>query len=76
MRWIAERTFGWLIRLRHLVRDYEERIEYPEAMIYLSMEQTDACKNNNPDIFKTASKGRPILWFSNGETLALLGASD
>ncbi len=36
-RWIVERTFGWLIQSRRLVRDYEVEIKYSEAMIYLSM---------------------------------------
>src|SRR6266702_279538 len=33
-RWIVERTFGWLMRYRRLVRDYERRIEHHEAMVY------------------------------------------
>ena len=36
-RWIVERTFGWLIQSRRLVRDYEVKMEHTEAMIYLSM---------------------------------------
>lgn len=36
-RWIVERTFGWLIQSRRLVRDYEVEIKHSEAMIYLSM---------------------------------------
>ena len=36
-RWIVERTFGWLIQSRRLVRDYEVKIEHSESMIYLSM---------------------------------------
>lgn len=36
-RWIVERTFGWLIQSRRLVRDYEVKVEHSEAMIYLSM---------------------------------------
>ena len=38
-RWIVERTFGWLIQSRRLVRDYEVKIEHSEALIYLSMTQ-------------------------------------
>jgi transposase len=26
-RWVVERTFGWMIRWRRLVRDYERRID-------------------------------------------------
>lgn len=36
-RWIVERTFGWLIQSRRLVRDYEVKTSHSEAMIYLSM---------------------------------------
>lgn len=36
-RWIVERTFGWLIQSRRLVRDYEVEIKHSESMIYLSM---------------------------------------
>lgn len=33
-RWVIERTFGWLMRYRRLVRDYERRTDHAEAMIY------------------------------------------
>jgi transposase len=33
-RWVVERTFGWLMRYRRLVRDYERRSEHHEAMVY------------------------------------------
>jgi transposase len=36
-RWVVERTFGWLIQSRRLVRDYEVKMEHSEALIYLSM---------------------------------------
>jgi transposase len=32
-RWVVERTFGWLLRHRRLVRDYERRPEHHEAMV-------------------------------------------
>ena len=32
-RWVAERTFGWLVRHRRLVRDYERLPEHHEAMV-------------------------------------------
>ena len=32
-RWVVERTFGWMIRWRRLVRDYERRIDVSKAMI-------------------------------------------
>ena len=36
-RWIVERTFGWFMKHRRLVRDYETKIENAEAMLYLTM---------------------------------------
>ncbi len=36
-RWIVERTFGWLIWNRRLVKDYEENTEVSKAMIQLAM---------------------------------------
>jgi transposase len=33
-RWVIERTFGWLMRYRRLVRDYERTTANSEAMIY------------------------------------------
>ena len=32
-RWVIERTFGWLMRHRRLVRDYERLPEHHEAMV-------------------------------------------
>ena len=36
-RWVVERSFGWMIRWRRLVCDYEERCDVSEAMIHVSM---------------------------------------
>jgi transposase len=36
-RWVVERTISWLIRWRHLVRDYEQRLDVSEAMIHVAM---------------------------------------
>lgn len=36
-RWVVERTFGWMMRWRRLVRDYETRIDVSEAMIHVAM---------------------------------------
>src|SRR6266849_2894227 len=33
-RWVVERTFGWMMRWRRLVRDYERRTENHEGMVY------------------------------------------
>jgi transposase len=32
----VERTFGWMIRWRRLVRDYEKRLDVSEAMIHVA----------------------------------------
>ena len=37
MRWIVERTFGWLVKTGRLVRDYERNPRHHEALGYLSM---------------------------------------
>ncbi len=36
-RWVVERTFGWLVKYRRLVKDYEADIVMSEAMIYAAM---------------------------------------
>jgi transposase len=36
-RWVVERSFGWMMRWRRLVRDYEVRCDVSEAMIHVSM---------------------------------------
>jgi transposase len=36
-RWIVERTFGWLMRHRRLVRDYEHCESSAEAWVYIAM---------------------------------------
>lgn len=36
-RWVVERTFGWLMHCRHLVRDYERLPEISETFIYIAM---------------------------------------
>lgn len=36
-RWIVERTFGWFMKHRRLVRDYETRLDNAEAMLHLTM---------------------------------------
>ena len=36
-RWIVERTFGWLMRHRRLVRDYERTVSSAEAWVHLAM---------------------------------------
>jgi putative transposase len=36
-RWVVERTFGWLMHHRRLVRDYERTIASAEAWIHVAM---------------------------------------
>ena len=36
-RWVVERTFGWLMFNRRLVRDYEEKTGHSEAFIQMAM---------------------------------------
>ena len=36
-RWVIERTFGWLMHQRRLVRDYETTESSAEAWIYIAM---------------------------------------
>jgi len=36
-RWVVERTFGWLMRQRRLVRDYEATETSAEAWVYIAM---------------------------------------
>jgi putative transposase len=36
-RWVVERTFGWMMRWRRLVRDDEERCDVSEATIHVAM---------------------------------------
>jgi putative transposase len=35
-RWIVERTFAWFGRYRRLSKDYEQRLENSEGMVYLA----------------------------------------
>jgi putative transposase len=34
---VVERIFGWMIRWRRLVRDYERHLDVSEAMIHVAM---------------------------------------
>lgn len=35
-RWVVERTLGWMIRWRRVVRDHEKRIDVSQAMILVA----------------------------------------
>jgi transposase len=52
-RWVVERTFGWLLRYRRLVRDYERRFEHHEAIVLwatvaIMTRQLDQTKSGAP----------------------------
>ena len=47
-RWVVERTFGWMIRWRRLVRDYEKRIDVSQAMILVAMGGNLLRRNTHP----------------------------
>ena len=47
-RWVVERTFGWMIRWRRLVRDYERRIDVSTAMILVAMGGNLLRRNAHP----------------------------
>lgn len=47
-RWVVERTFGWMTRWRHLVRDYELRIDVSQAMIFAAMGANLTRRNAHP----------------------------
>ena len=47
-RWVVERTFGWMIRWRRFVRDYEQRIDVSQAMIMVAMGGIMLRRNAHP----------------------------
>jgi hypothetical protein len=40
LRWVVERTFGWITRHRRCVRDYETLPSHHEAMVHIAMIMT------------------------------------
>lgn len=47
-RWLLERTLGWMVRWRRLVRDYERRIDVSRAMIRIAMGSILLRRNAHP----------------------------
>jgi transposase len=47
-RWVVERSFGWMVRWRRLVRDYERRIDVSHAMILVAMGGNLLRRNAHP----------------------------
>ena len=39
-RWVVERTFGWIVKHRRCVRDYETRPDHHQAIVYIAMTAT------------------------------------
>jgi transposase len=62
-RWVVERSFGWLLRYRRLVRDYERRPEHHEAMVYwatvLLMTRRLARRATDPPVRQRWGQPRP-----------------
>lgn len=62
-RWVVERTFGWLLRYRRLVRDYERRTEHHEAMVYwatiIIMTKRLARQSTDPPVKQRWGQPRP-----------------
>ncbi|MGH3624870.1 MAG: transposase, partial [Sciscionella sp.] len=62
-RWVVERSFGWLLRYRRLVRDYERRTEHHEAMVYwatvLFMTRRLARHSSDPPVIQRWGQPRP-----------------
>lgn len=54
-RWVVERTFGWMMRWRRLVRDYEKRIDVSHAMIHIAMGSLLVRRNAHSLISQTDS---------------------
>jgi transposase len=64
-RWVVERSFGWLLRYRRLVRDYERRPEHHEAMVYwatvLFMTRRLARRGSDPPVIQRWGQPRPAV---------------
>ena len=62
-RWVVERTFGWLVLHRRLVRDYETLPERSATMIYwamISVEQAP-CRRNHANLARPPSRTRRTI---------------
>lgn len=64
-RWVVERSFGWLLRYRRLVRDYERRTEHHEAMVYwatvLLMTRRLARRRSDPPVIQRWGQPRAAV---------------
>ena len=53
-RWVVERTFGWIMKHRRCVRDYERLPEHHETYLYWSMINVMAAR-----VARSQSPARP-----------------
>jgi transposase len=64
-RWVVERSFGWLLRYRRLVRDYERRPAHHEAMVYwatvMIMTRRLARSATDPPVTQRWGQPRPAV---------------
>jgi transposase len=64
-RWVVERSFGWLLRYRRLVRDYERQPAHHEAMVYwatvLIMTRRLARRTTDPPLTQRWGQPRPAV---------------
>lgn len=71
-RWVVERSFGWLLRYRRLVRDYERRTKHHEAMVYwataLLMTRRLARRRSDPPIVQRWGQPRTVTSGPNPAT--------
>ncbi|MEU7322613.1 transposase [Streptomyces griseoviridis] len=58
-RWVAERTRGWVMHARRLVRDHERLPESSEAMINLAAIRLMTRRLTRPPVYPTAARPRP-----------------
>ncbi|QBL92392.1 hypothetical protein KSAC_01440 [Komagataeibacter saccharivorans] len=54
-RWVVDRTFGWMIRRRQPVKDYEQRIDVAKAMIHIAKRNLLLRRNAHQRISKKDS---------------------
>jgi transposase len=70
-RWVVERTFGWLICHRRLVREYERTISSAEACVYIAMIRIQLCRLArfiiHVDLYNSLLKLSVVAW--TGENL-------
>ncbi|MGH4012050.1 MAG: transposase [Pseudonocardiaceae bacterium] len=68
-RWMVERSFGWLLRYRRLVRDYERRPDHHEAMVYwatvMIMTRRLARRTTDPPAKQRWGQPRPTVSRTN-----------